>query len=575
MRNGMRYIFILCLFLGFASCQEDVLQPSYKGKGRLVLKDVDISAEASAETVTRATSTFTAPTASELTYKVTDTQTGEVVYNQTGEFTSLVLDEGFYRLEASYGTENMGTAPYLYAATEEFRITTATETAKSLSVKLSCAIVHPAIADNLLEHYDTYKIEISDGTSIQEIPNNADFFVPAGKDYTLTLSGTNTLNEAKSNSWELKDVLVANRYTLNCNPDLPSFTLPEQMEGDVWSTFIYITPMTAANMSSKPEMTEKVLANIVYEASADGINWIQAINDNGKTVIKGLVANNQYTIRSRFGSIICTNSQQVTMESAEQLENGNFESVWNKKEINGGNGSWSRPLYCYYLPGWNTRNERTTKGGESATGWGTGVGYGVWWRWCSGTVPTADSSKDANAVEISTLAFYNKKVSGTWSRDEVYTYTRDNGTAYAGYLFTGTFDKNTDTYTLGIQHESRPTSISFDYKYFPVINDKCLAYAKVYNADKKEIASTIEFNSSEQEEYTAQTLKFEYNNLIGTVVPQAWHKYKYAYNFLSVRTTTSLGANNRRFLLEVPIPFVMMTGCFSELVLIPFRKRCP
>lgn len=512
MRNAMRYIFILCLFLGFASCQEDVLQPSYKGKGRLVLKDVDISAEASAETVTRATSTFTAPTASELTYKITDTQTGEVVYNQTGEFTSLVLDEGFYRLEVSYGTENMGTAPYLYAATEEFRITTATETAKSLSVKLSCAIVHPAIADNLLEHYDTYKIEISDGTSIQEIPNNADFFVPAGKDYTLTLSGTNTLNEAKSNSWELKDVLVANRYTLNCNPDLPSFTLPEQMEGDVWSTFIYITPMTAANMSSKPEMTEKVLANIVYEASADGINWIQAINDNGKTVIKGLVANNQYTIRSRFGSIICTNSQQVTMESAEQLENGNFESVWNKKEINGGNGSWSRPLYCYYLPGWNTRNERTTKGGESATGWGTGVGYGVWWRWCSGTVPTADSSKDANAVEISTLAFYNKKVSGgTWSRDEVYTYTRDNGTAYAGYLFTGTFDKNTDTYTLGIQHESRPTSISFDYKYFPVINDKCLAYAKVYNADKKEIASTIEFNSSEQEEYTAQTLKFEYN----------------------------------------------------------------
>ena len=511
MRNGMRYIFILCLFIGFASCQEDVLQPSCKGKGRLVLKDVDISAEASAETVTRATSTFTAPTASELIYKVTDTQTGEVVYNQTGEFTSLVLDEGFYRLEASYGTEYMGTVPYLYAATEEFRITTATETAKSLSVKLSCAIVHPAIADNLLEHYDTYKIEISDGTSIREIPNNADFFVPAGKDYTLTLSGTNTLNEAKSNSWELKDVLVANRYTLNCNPDLPSFTLPEQMEGDVWSTFIYITPMTAANMSSKPEMTEKVLANIVYEASADGINWIQAINDNGKTVIKGLVANNQYTIRSRFGSIICTNSQQVTMESAEQLENGNFESVWNKKKINGGNGSWSRPLYCYYLPGWNTRNERTTKGGENATGGGTGVGYGVWWRWCSGTVPTADSSKDANAVEISTLAFYNKKVSGTWSRDEVYTYTRDNGTAYAGYLFTGTFDKNTDTYTLGIQHESRPTSISFDYKYFPVINDKCLAYAKVYNADKKEIASTIEFNSSEQEEYTAQTLKFEYN----------------------------------------------------------------
>lgn len=85
------------------------------------------------------------------------------------------------------------------------------------------------------------------------------------------------------------------------------------------------------------------------------------------------------------------------------------------------------------------------------------------------------------------IGILQQKVSGTWSRDEVYTYTRDNGTAYAGYLFTGTFDKNTDTYTLGIQHESRPTSISFDYKYSPVINDKCLAYAKVYNADKKKL----------------------------------------------------------------------------------------
>ena len=101
MRNAMRYTYSYSsLFLGFASCQEDVCNPRTKANGRLVLKDVDISAEASAETVTRATSTFTAPTASELTYKITDTQTGEVVYNQTGEFTSLVLDEGILQVRS-------------------------------------------------------------------------------------------------------------------------------------------------------------------------------------------------------------------------------------------------------------------------------------------------------------------------------------------------------------------------------------------------------------------------------------------------------------------------------------------
>ena len=50
-------------------------------------------------------------------------------------------------------------------------------------------------------------------------------------------------------------------------------------------TFIYITPDGSEYEDQTGNDTEKVLF-ISYEASADGINWIQAINDNGKTVIK-------------------------------------------------------------------------------------------------------------------------------------------------------------------------------------------------------------------------------------------------------------------------------------------------
>lgn len=533
MRNGIRYILILCLFFGSISCQKDSLQPPGKGKGRLVLKDVEISVEASTEVITRTPSTFTAPAASELTYRVTDTQTGETVYDRTGEFTSLVLDEGSYRLEASYGTETMGKAPYLYAATEEFQIVKTTEIARSLSVKLSCAIVHPAITDKLLEQYSTYKIEVSDGTTTQEITNNTDFFVPAGKDYTLTLSGTNALNEAQSNSWELKGVLAANRYTLNCNPDLPLFTLPEQAEGDVWSTFIYITPMTAADMSSKPEMTEKVLGNIVYEASSDGTNWIQAVHDNGKTVIKELTPGSRYTIRSRFGAVTCSNAQTVTSESAEQIENGDMES-WSSTQIYGGSGAISAPIECHKPGGnWNTRNEKTTDGASNANGniLASKANYAVYWKWCSGTVPTTESSN--KVAEISTLALYNGRVYGSWKRNSVFSYTKSDGTVYPGYLFTGEFDKSNDTYDLGIPHSSRPTGISFDYSYQPVADDRCIAYAKLYNSQKEEIAATPVFNSGEQSESVTRTLHFVYTDML--------QKARYIGIFFQSGTDTDIG----------------------------------
>lgn len=515
MRNGIQYILILCLLCGIVGCQEDILQSPAKGKGRLVLKDVEISVEASAEAITRTTSTYEAPTRDQLTYKVTNTQTGVVVYEQSGELTSLVLDEGFYKLEARYGEETMGTTPYLYTSTEEFQIIMATEIEKSISVKLSCAIVHPAIADKLLEQYKSYKIEISDGTSTQEITNNADYFVPSGKDYILTLSGTNAINEEKSNSWNLKEVVVANRYTLNCNPNLPSFTLPEQVEGNVWSKFIYIIPMTAGDMISKPEMAEKVLANIVYEASSDGINWIPATNENGVIVIKGLEPSKEYIIRSRFGAIISSNTQTVTTESAQQLENGDMET-WTEKRIHDEGYAWDATINCILVTNWNSRNERTTMGAENANDGGLfgsnkGSGYGVYWRWCSGTVSTTDKSQGNTAAEISTLAFYNKNVSGSWKRESVFKYTKDDGSAYLGYLFTGSYDKGTDTYQLGIAHATRPTSFSFDYKYQPVTGDECMAYAKLYNNNKEEIATTETFKSDAEPNYTTKKLLFSYS----------------------------------------------------------------
>lgn len=519
MRNGIQYILILCLLCGIVGCQEDILQSPAKGKGRLVLKDVEISVEASAEAITRTTSTYEAPTRDQLTYKVTNTQTGVVVYEQSGELTSLVLDEGFYKLEARYGEETMGTTPYLYTSTEEFQIIMATEIEKSISVKLSCAIVHPAIADKLLEQYKSYKIEISDGTSTQEITNNADYFVPSGKDYILTLSGTNAINEEKSNSWNLKEVVVANRYTLNCNPNLPSFTLPEQVEGNVWSTFMYITPMTAENINSEAEMKQKVLNNIIYEASSDGVNWVEATNDNGKIVIKGLTPSSKnesgqeiaskYTIRARFGNVISSNQQEVTMEGAEQLENGDMDT-WERVKY--ANSYSNDPFYNYYIGSqanhiWNTNNDESLNG---ATTHATN-NIGTYWRWCANTQNSSDVSQlkanvmSKNAAEVSTLAFYNAPMgwlSGVLSVDRnkiISNWVVTNPRVCIGSLYV----------EKAIIH-GRPKSISFDFKYTPVTNDYAPIKVSIYDINNNKIGHGEQNISHSTSSYTSLELIIDY-----------------------------------------------------------------
>ena len=220
------------------------------------------------------------------------------------------------------------------------------------------------------------------------------------------------------------------------------------------------------------------------------------------------------------------------------IANGDMEA-WSSTKLHSGNGTWDADMYCDYCTNWNTRNEKTTNGAENANSGGLfgsnkGSGYGVRWRWCSGTWSTTDKKDGEKAAEISTLAFYNSNVSGSWKRASVYSYTRDNGTAYVGYLFTGTFDKNSDSYSLGIAHTARPKSISFDYKYAPLPStDQCIAYAKIYDSNNVEIATTQEFNSMTQDVYKKETLNFTYT--------QSTTKAAYIGIFFQSGTNTDIG----------------------------------
>lgn len=520
--SQMKYIhslYIGLLSLLFIGCTDEIENSGFgQGEGRLVLSGIKLEAVVGEVTTKAALEEDILPEITDFTIEIVDSE-GSLVKTLEPGTLQCSLSTGSYKLKAIYGdAEAMSTTPAFYGETD-FTIIEGGVSTPTITASLIQAVLHPIVTEELVAQFKDYKLTIkqTDGEAVDMV-NDKDFFIPSDGTYTLTLFGTNQLGESFSHDWQYGNLAVRTRYTVECNPDLPSFTMPEQPEGNVWSKFIYITPMTADNMTSHSEMAQKVIDNVVYEASADGITWNPSEFKDGKIVITGLEASTKYTLRSRFGAVYSNNEVEVTTESAQQVENGDMES-WSETEVFDGAGAlWCTAISCNYCSGWATRNEKTVSGAENANGTDN---YGLYWRWCSGTVPTDDKLTGNTAAEISTLAFYNNQFSGfvgsIFDNKREYVYTKrvnSSGTAYVGYLFTGSFDKNSDSYTLGINHESRPKNISFGYKYAPMpTSDQCIVYAKVYDSEHQEIASTPTFNSTEQTDYKTEVLTFTYTSL--------------------------------------------------------------
>ena len=399
----------LLLLLTWAACSSDVADSplSGHGEGRLSLSQIEVELSVMDSPSTKGTpGSYDAPQAEELTYTITSTSTTEsTVYSYSELMASPVLPVGHYTLTATYGTASMGTTPYLYYSTIFTIQGLQTTTLPSFSVPLACAIIRPSVTDLLPHFKDDVQLSLRDesGTSIA-VTNLTDYYVPAGKNYTLTISGTNQLGESKTVQGNVSQASAKTRYILNCSARVPIFSMPNQPDYNAWSYHIDFTPLTASQISDAAGLsTDKILNNLTYEYSADGGNSWQTFTG---TRIANLTPNTTYTFRARFGAVYSTNQVTLTTEGAKIIDNGDMES-WNKTKIYSGNGTYSTTLYCDYCTNWATRNERTTKGGENASGFGN---YGVDWRWYSGTIPTSDAHGGSQAAEISTLAFYNSMV---------------------------------------------------------------------------------------------------------------------------------------------------------------------
>lgn len=289
--------------------------------------------------------------------------------------------------------------------------------------------------------------------------------------------------------------------------------LPEQQAGNVWATSLYVTPLTADDIISN-ENKEEIAAATVYEISKGGNQWREVSKVDGIYKISNLTPETNYMLRGRY----YTNYTKVwyfTTESAPQLVNNSFEE-WSEDDIAGLYGSGGQIKMVYPNSNkadgiWSSINNKTTNGASGANATNN---LATLWRWCSATQSTSDFSDGTTAAEISTLGFYTDKIGlSVWRFDEIYSWNLNARKVEFGTLFTGRYNLVSNSFDLGVSHLSRPTSVSFDYKYspYPENGDKCIAYAIIYDENKNQIATTGEFNSGLQENYTTQTLDFNYS----------------------------------------------------------------
>lgn len=494
MANQMLWMLLL---LCMTACSDQTERfRSVTGEGRLSLSEVKIEVGILNTPLTKGTpSHFIAPAPDALTYTLTHAESStsqRFSYNEL--IASPVLSVGHYTLTATYGSNQMSTAPYLYYSTTFTIQALQTTTLPRISVPLACAIIRPSV-DDLLPHFKSdVQFTLSDETGNSlNVTNLTDYYVPAGKSYTLRISGTNQLGETKTIQGSISEAASRTRYILNCTADLPIFTLPEQPDYNAWSYHIDFIPLTESNISYTGGMERsKILNNLTYEYTTDGGATWHAFTG---TKLTGLTPSTTYTFRARLGAVQSSNQVSLTTEGAEPVPNGDFEDLVQTISVTemdqGGQfraglidyQNWA--TYTVYEPkGWSSINAKTCyEHAACRNTWFTNPStYATNIKWTSkwGIVNnqgTPDIYNNLSAQNGQTAMILRNVAWDTNGTKPSKTGGFTNTTYYcktiptisnrsAGRLFIGSYmyDGN-DHFSEGTSFSSRPIKISGYYKY--------------------------------------------------------------------------------------------------------------
>lgn len=285
---------------------------------------------------------------------------------------------------------------------------------------------------------------------------------------------------------------------------------------DVWASTASFAPATFNEDITPEELGEM---DVKYQVSTDKNTWISvahATNDSGQTELTGLKDGTHYYARVFVNNVVSSDIIEFTTEEAKNFPNASFEDYYAEKFVETGLSS-SVVLYPYAQgdsdPFWCTLNEFTTYQKDE----------NYWMSYPC--VELSDDATDGNvALKIQTVGW------GPGSKCSSYgTVTSANRTP--GKLFIGDYEFIDGDLPLGNNgiikgkpFNSRPKTISFDYRYY--------AYKKIFligggkntmevkavienrDGDEPVVIADAEFSRTVDSEtltsYTTQTLELDY-----------------------------------------------------------------
>lgn len=259
--------------------------------------------------------------------------------------------------------------------------------------------------------------------------------------------------------------------------------------GDVWAKRAVLHVYNATELSR------------VKLQKQQGNSWVNVtteVSGSYNLIAKGLDAGTTLALRAVDGNDY-SNSVNVTTEDVVQIPNSDFEQ-WSAQEVwyhtiflSGG-----EHIYSYYPYAtssndrwWCTYNDMTTREQSGVASWyycaypGTmptnaSEMHTATWHWNNhgGTSLSTGAHQGNAAAEIATVGYgANNWLAGSHNTDN----------RQAGYLYLGTFNRDTQEKNMTHTFASRPDAVEFYYKFYSYNSETTKAYAKLYDANRNVI----------------------------------------------------------------------------------------
>lgn len=316
-----------------------------------------------------------------------------------------------------------------------------------------------------------------------------------------TTNNTIEMDILANNRWSSEDETADRIYTLKCNK--PEFSVSVNA-AKCWSREFTIDEITVT--TGNKEIIEN---NLVYQYY-DGANWIECTTreaEKGRTQQFQETANNihtkTYKVRALYRGVIASTEAEATLEAPEQLSNAEMEEWYIEEKKKSGTWPFKDKTYYTFHPytegnastaWWDTNNDKA-QGGTYA--------LGIWYEGCFASC--VSYTEDAHEGTKAALMYVSGCGDGYANTSRTYV-----GGAMVGSLFIGKYNSGI---VQGHDFVSRPSSLSFWYKYKPYNTDAFKVVISLKNGDK-DIATGIyepTAYSAEDSEYQQATVQLNYN----------------------------------------------------------------